>query len=246
MDRLNVINFAKHFKGKDVFETTDIVDYYHFAHGQTKSTTVNWRIYSLVQKGVLQRIGRGKFSFGKSNIYNPEISHRLHTLYKTIHKKFPFTSVCVWHTSVFNEFMHHQAGKFYYLVEVEKESVEAIFYFLKEKKNTVFLNPNREIIDMYIPENKDVYIVKRLVSEAPVQKINEISTITLEKILVDLFCDETLFSSQQGSEMRTIFNEALCKYTVNHSKMLRYANRRKKKESFGIYLKTISNHWQQN
>ena len=140
--------------------------------------------------------------------------------------------------------MQHQAGKYYYLVEVEKESAEAIFYFLKEKNLSVFLNPNREILDKYIPENKDVYIVKPLISEAPVQETCKIITATLEKILVDIFCDETLFTAQQGAEMRTIFNEAFGVYTVNQSKMLRYADRRKKKAVFGDYLKTVSNYRQ--
>jgi hypothetical protein len=54
--------------------------------------------------------------------------------------------------------------------------------------------------------------------------------------LVDIFCDVIIFSAQQGSEMRTIFNEAFSKYTVNQSKMLRYANRRRKKEVFEKYL----------
>ena len=140
--------------------------------------------------------------------------------------------------------MQHQAGKFYNFVEVEKGATEAVFYALKERNIAVFLMPNQEILDKYIPENKDVYIVRQLVSEAPTQNIDGINTVTLEKMLVDIFCDETLFAAQQGAEMRTIFNEALSKYTVNRNKMLRYANRRKKKESFENYLKTITNYWQ--
>ena len=245
MDRFDINSFTKHFKDRDVFETADISEFYCSASEQTKATaTINWRIHSLVKKGVLQRVGRGIYRFGKATIYIPEISPKLKSLYGKIKKKFPFTGVCLWHTSVFNEFMQHQAGKYYYLVEVEKESAEAIFYFLKEKNLSVFLNPNREILDKYIPENKDVYIVKPLISEAPVQETCKIITATLEKILVDIFCDETLFTAQQGAEMRTIFNEAFGVYTVNQSKMLRYADRRKKKAVFGDYLKTVSNYRQ--
>jgi len=233
-----------HFKDKNVFETADIFDFYHYTHNQTKPTTVNWRIHSLVQRGVLQRVGRGKYSFGKSKNYVPEILPKQKTLYKNIRKSFPFTDICVWHTSIFNEFMLHQAGKFYYLVEVEKDATEAVFYFLKEKKNAAFLNPNQEIFDRYISENQNIYIVKSLVSEAPLQKTDDVITVTLEKALVDVFCDVTLFATQQGAEMRTIFDEALGKYTVNQSKMLRYANRRKRKADFEDYLNTITNYRQ--
>ena len=245
MNSLNMDDLTKYFKGKDVVEITDIIDFYRVTDERLKSTTIRWRIYSLVQKGVLQRVGRGKFRFGQSKNYVPEISPKLKSVYHNIVKDFPFSRVCVWHTSVFNEFMQHQMGKFYYLVEVEKDASEAVFYFLKEKKLSVFLNPNQEILDKYTPEKKDIYIVKTLVSEAPTQQIGKIRTVSIEKMLVDIFCDETLFAAQQGTEMWTIFNEALTKYTVNQDKMLRYADRRKRKNDFNNYLKTKSNYRQQ-
>ena len=246
MNSLSIDDLTKLFNGKNVVEMADIVDFYRVADKQIKSTTIRWRVYLLVQKGVLQRVGRGKFRLGQSTNYFPEISPKLKSIYNKIIKDFPFIRICVWHTSVFNEFMQHQIGKFYYLVEVEKDAAEAVFYYLKEKNLSVFLNPNQEILYKYIPENKDIYIVKTLVSEAPTQQVGKICTVSIEKILVDVFCDETLFSAQQGAEMRTIFNEALSKYTVNQNKMLRYTDRRKRKSDFNNYLKTISNYRQQS
>ena len=245
MTKLNTNDFILHFKDRDVFETDEIVDFYRSTEDEVKPATINWRIYSFVQKGILQRVGRGKFKIGSSKTYTPEVSAKLKTLYNKVHKKFPFITMCVWHTSVFNEFMQHQAGKFYYLIEVEKESAEAVFYTLKDEHYAVLLNPSQEILTKYTPKNKDVYIVKPLISEAPVQKTDKVFTVSIEKILVDIFCDNVLFAAQQGAEMRTIFNEALSKYTVNQSKMLRYANRRKKKIAFNNYLQTISNYRQQ-
>src|SRR5690606_10056296 len=52
------------------------------------------------------------------------------------------------------------------------------------------------------------------------------------------------FVAQQGVEMRTIFKNAFEKYTINQSKMLRYADRRRKKEELSQFVKTISNLWQ--
>ena len=246
MNNLNIDNFKVHFKDKNVIEIADIIDFYRVTDEQIKSTTIRWRVHSLVQKGILQRVGRGKFRFGKSTNYIPEISPQLKSIYNKILNNFPFIRVCVWHTSIFNEFMQHQIGKFYYLIEVEKDATEAIFYSLRERKLSVFLNPNQEILDKYVPENKDIYIIKTLVSEAPTQQIGKICTTSIEKMLVDIFCDEILFAAQQGAEMRTVFNEAFSKYTVNQNKMLRYADRRKRKNDFNNYLKTISNYWQQN
>jgi len=53
-----------------------------------------------------------------------------------------------------------------------------------------------------------------------------------------------IFSAQQGAEKRTIFKEAFTKYTINQSKMLRYADRRRKKEELKQFVITISNLWQ--
>lgn len=77
---------------------------------------------------------------------------------------------------------------------------------------------------------------------APLQRINEISTASLEKILVDLFSDKE-FISFQGNEIYKIFQNAFETYTINESTMLRYTDRKKKKDKINALLQTIK--WQQ-
>jgi hypothetical protein len=137
--------------------------------------------------------------------------------------------------------MVHQPGRFYLLVEVEKEALNPVFYFLKEAKYPAFVNPTQEIIEKYLPREKEAVIVKPLVSEAPIQNIKGVNTASLEKMLVDIFCDNVIFSAHQGSEMRKIFMEVFTKYTLNQNRMLRYADRRRKKENFNQYLNSITN-----
>jgi len=129
------------------------------------------------------------------------------------------------------------------LIEVDKESVEAIFYSLREKYSKVFLNPNNSILELYVSKTNDPIIVKPLISEAPLQSIGNINTITLEKILVDLFCDENLFQFYQGREKKILFNEAYTKYTVNKNKLLRYASRRGKKEEIEKMINQINGNY---
>lgn len=191
--------------------------------------------------GVLNRIGRGKFKIGEEKNYIPEISSKVKTIYSKLKKKFPYLKFCIWHTSALNEFMLHQSGNFYVLVELEKEATQSVFYFLKEAKYSVFIDPTNDLLDKYLPPNKDSLIVKPLVTEAPIQKVKGINTTSLEKILVDIFCDDVIFSAQQGSEMRTIFKEAFSKYTINENRMFRYADRRGKKESFMNYINSLTN-----
>ena len=219
--------------------TSDIARFYRTLDPQIKSTTINWRIYALVQKGVLIRIGRGKFSLGPGTVFIPGISNKLKTIHAKLKKEFPFLKICIWNTSVFNEFMVHQPGRFYILVEVEKDAVQSVFFFLKELKYSVFIEPDKDLMEKYLPDELETLIVKPLVTEAPVQKIEGINTVTLEKMLVDVFCDEVIFAAQQGAEMRTVFSDARNKYVINEDRMFRYASRRRKKETFKIYWDSI-------
>jgi len=196
-------------------------------------------VYALIQKRVLTRIGRGKFCLGSNVIYIPELNKKEKVIYNKLKSEFPFVNICVWNTKILNEFMQHQPGNFQIIVEVEKELTQSVFYFLKELNYPVFIEPTAEILEKYLPTDKEAIIIKSLVSESPLQKNGNIRTVTIEKLIVDIFSDTIIFSAQQGAELRTIFQEAFNKYTVNQSKMLRYASRRRKKDSFQKYLSTI-------
>jgi hypothetical protein len=220
------------------------MEFYEAIEPEVKKTTVNWRIYNLVKEGILARVGRGRFSLGKSDAYIPELSSKLSSVHKKIKVDFPFLKVCLWSTSVFNEFMLHQPGKYYQLIEVEKDALESIFFYLKDRNYSVFMEPSEQLIRKYMIDEKEPWIVKSLVSEAPIQQINGVPTVTIEKLLVDIFCDPVIFNAQQGSEMNRIFHEAFEKYTVSESKMLRYASRRRKKNELDDFLNEVSKYRQ--
>lgn len=237
---LKIEELRNQFKNESSFGNQGLAQFYKQFETGIKPTTVNWRVYTLVQIGVLQRIGRGRFKLGIGKNYLPEISSGMKSIYKKVSQEFPFLNICLWNTSSLNEFMVHQPGNFYYLLEVEKEAAESVFYFLRDTKFAVFLEPDKDILEKYLPQKNEVIIVKSLVSEAPLLTVEKIKTASIEKMLVDIFCDELIFSAQQGTEMRTIFEAALTKYTVNQSKMLRYANRRGKKNRLIAFLDTLN------
>ena len=242
---MNIDKLQTHFKGKNTFGNKDIAQFYKQFESKVKPTTVNWRVYSLVQSGILSRIGRGKFTLGERKNFVPQISSDLRKLYGRLRKQFPYLQICTWHTSIINELMLHQPGRFHTLVEVEKDALEPVFFFLKENKTNIFIDPTTDILNRYASGEKETTIVKSLVSEAPMQTVQEVQTITIEKMLVDIFCDETIFAAQQGGEMQNIFREAYNRYTINEGGMLRYADRRGKKKSFDKYLNKVSKFRQQ-
>lgn len=61
---------------------------------------------------------------------------------------------------------------------------------------------------------------------------------SLEKILVDTICDED-FSYLQGGEWYYMIETAATQYSINTSRLLRYAGRRGKKEMIEKKLKEI-------
>jgi hypothetical protein len=239
-DKLDIDGFQAHFNERQIIKSIEIVEFYRKNEPEIKSATLNWRIYSLVNSGLLQRIGRGLFAFGPGKIFIPEVSSKIKAINKKLKAKYSLLKICIWNTSVINEFMLHQPAKFFILVEVEEDAKEGVFYFLKENKFQAFLDPTIDIINRYALDNSDTVIVKSLTSEAPCQVVHEIVTITLEKLLVDVFCDDKIFAAQQGSELHYIFNTAFNKYTLNESRMLRYANRRRKKDSLNSFLNKVS------
>ncbi len=244
-EKLNKGQLQRHFKRQNIFSSKEIEAYYRQLEPEIKTSTVNWRVYALVQSGVFSRVGRGKFTLGEGRNFIPQVSSKIKSLYSKLHKQFPYLQICLWNTSVLNELMVHQPGRFYTLVEAEKNTIESVFYFLKDSLKNVFLDPTSDILSLYASSEKEAIIIKSLVSEAPMQNVQGVQTVTIEKILVDIFSEETIFAAQQGSEMQTIFKNTFEKYTVNENKMLRYADRRRKKEAFDNYLNKVSKFRQQ-
>ncbi len=135
--------------------------------------------------------------------------------------------------------MLHQPGSSYTAIEVESVALESVFYFFKDKSFMVFLDPDKVLLHRYSINKKNILIIKPLVTEAPVQQISGVWTTTIEKMLVDLFCDTVILEAQQGSEKDRILNEALTKYAVNINRIWRYADRRGKKNEVYNNIKEL-------
>jgi hypothetical protein len=158
-----------------------------------------------------------------------------------IEKQFPTLKYCIWSTKIVQEFMLHIPGKFINIIEVEKEAIEPVYDFLKEQNvKNIFIQPDKQVIERYIYENQAAIILQSLVSKSPTQKVNKVSSTTLEKLIVDLYCDKKLFAAFQGSEFVHIVNSAYRRYSINFTKLFNYSKRRGKETELMnfIYDKT--------
>lgn len=176
------------------------------------------------------------FKLGQKKSFEPKIGNQERSISELIQSRLPYTDYCIWNTSTINQFMVHQPFQFIDMVEVEKEAASSVFNYLKGEGYSAFLKPGKEIMNNYLQDSERSVIIKPLITEAPVQEIENIPTITIEKLLVDLFTDDVIFSAYQGRELSTIFQEAFNAYTVNLKKLLRYADRRKQRAKLADFL----------
>lgn len=224
----------KLIKGSDIetflktnssFTTDDLHRFFSRAERDIPRSTVNWRIYDLVKRGVVRRTGRGRFTASGKAAFSVNVSGRCGKISSRIHAAYPLIRYCVWESSAVNALHQHIPGITYTIVEAEKDAVEPLFHFLGNTESGVFRSPFSGDLTDYLSGIEGAIIVKQLISEAPVHREQEVPVPDLEKILVDISIDK-LFRYAQGEELRHIFLNAFEKYAVNLDKLLRYAKRR--------------------
>ena len=103
------------------------------------------------------------------------------------------------------------------------------------------MEPTEKEIALYVNDKTNAIILKKLITKSPLQRIDYVPTITLEKLIVDIYSDKKLFEAYQGSELVRIINNAFKKYANNTTTLLNYANRRSKRDDMEAYLINAKN-----
>lgn len=231
------------FKEKIDLNRNELYDFLKQFDSEMTQTALSWRIHDLLNKQIIQSVKRGVYSISNHKKYVPAIPDKLVKLSKIVAKEFDDLDYCLSSTEWFNDFTRHQIGTFFYLLEVERYFVEEVFNAYAESKQfRVYLDPDQDIMERYVKSEISI-VIKPLISRSPKQKVSikpgskdKIQVPTIEKMLVDVFCDPVTFYAVQGSEMETLFENALKRYQINFSRMLNYARRRKKEPQLKAYM----------
>ncbi len=231
------------FKNIDIFESKELYNLLN-KKSAIKESTFHWKLYEFTQKGILEKVGRGKYKLGDRKIFKPILNEDTLEIYQKVSALFTQNiddsiRFCCWHTSVLSELMNHQPARFFTLIETEKEVIDSVFHVLREQYADVFINPSVKEINNYIIGKQGVIVIKNLKTEAPTQVIEHIPSITIEKLLVDIYCEENLFVIYQEPERETIFKNAFENYVINESKLFRYARRRCSLRKFEEFLRYV-------
>lgn len=238
----------KYFQQQKTISKTDLYHFYINVEKDTSEFGFFWYLYELQQLNVIKSISNDTYVISHINrkIFSPVLDNYLNTINQQIYERFALENYCIWSSSLLNEFMTHQVIRHFTLVEVEKDATEAVFHYLRDiGYQNVFMLVNKAdeiLLDRYIFEAVQPIIVNKIISKSPVKKVLnlqnniEIKTPRIEKILVDLFCDNSLFIAYKGSEQHNIFENVLKTYEINFKTMFMYAQRRRREMELKKYL----------
>lgn len=230
---VSILKERPNFSKKDLFNRLKVIS------SEINEASLTWQLHRLKNNGSIQNSGRGIYSLNSKKIFNPVVSSSLKRIFNKISKEFPYLQTCVWDSRWFNDLMPHQLSKYYLVVEVGKDSAELVFNTMTDISKKVFLNPTEDIFTRYISNFNDVIIVKSLISESPISEHDGLKIASLEKLLVDCVTDEDLYAAQQN-QINFIFKTAVENYTINESKLKRYARRRNQLEKVERIINHIS------
>ena len=228
------------FRDKKTVSIEELYQFYKDKEPSLPRSTLRWRIHELNNKGILSRVKRGVYKLGSEvREWKPEISKQLKRIETNLRKEFPYLTFCIWSTKWLLNFTQHLPTKYFTLVDTERDTEESVFYYLQNTQNDsgVFLNPSRAEVQRYLGSSENPLVVRSLISQSPLMRVNEVQVPKLEKVMVDLVADEVLFNAFQGKELKTIYSNILESYDVNLSTLKRYFLRRNKWDEVKQYIK---------
>ena len=165
---------------------------------------------------------------------NPDDATR--ELFNGIKAALPFTKTSIWNTAAILPLMHDIPNFNLTIVGAERLSAAAVADALENLTDRLVLHDAEKDILSRLAPGRNLIVVTPQVSQAPVEVENGVTCPTLEKILVDILCDNALHALT-GSEAYDIYATALDRYAVNRKALLRYAGRRNRTDEVKNLLK---------
>ena len=164
---------------------------------------------------------------------------KIYTLPNPKHKKGTsnyHVKYCIWSTQWLESFLPDIASQYTTFIEVENNNGATIFFELWKNAENVFYKIPSKIPKQF---GKNVIIIKKLISGSPLVESNEIVYPHLEKMIVDLYCDWDKIHPYKNPTFYKFFKKLYSNFSINESKLLRYADRRKKKMVFLKHLQRL-------
>lgn len=225
-------DLIKYFGENKPFSFKDLHNYYENLENKILNMSTTYkRIYRLKKKDKIRSIGSGTYIIDYKKDFKPLITENMKEIYYLITNEV-CTEICMWDTQWLHNFMVHQPITSILILEVDRFLMETVYSLIKENSEIehfkgIYIYPKEKEIFQYILGTNSIVILP-IIKEAQstLNKLKNILTPKIEKILVDLFFYEKLLTAYRGNELKNIYEEVFKKYKVNVTTLLRYARNR--------------------
>lgn len=194
-------------------------------------------ISRLIRNGLLHHKGRNRYCLpNNENIkpYTPPYSMEAKTILYQISERSPLTEFTIFESFLLNQFLPHRIIRNTVFVQAQRDSSIFVFDFLREytEKQVLFRPSTNEYTRYWKP---DAIIVLDWASEAPLNPDSP-HNITIEKMLVDIFCDKTIQMVYSKADYPAIVRVAYERYSVDTIQLLRYAKIRHREKEISEFI----------
>ena len=165
-----------------------------------------------------------------------EFENTVDLLFKELKAALPFSQTSIWHTDAILPLMHDIPNFRLTIVGAERLAAGSVADALENLTDSLILQDSERSLLSRVAPGRELVVVTPQVSQAPVEVSGGVSVPTLEKILVDILCDNALHALT-GSEAYAIYAAAFSRYAVSRKTLLRYAGRRNRTEEVNAILK---------
>ena len=207
----------------------DIVTFVEELGRGSSRKTVIWHVNEFIRQGKAFRFGRGVYGFVDKAQFRPVISEAAQRACSILNEQFKYLVLTVSDSNILGHFMNLQPFSTVVVIEVKKSAIGAVIAALRKEGVDACLKKDYPMLERYVLSSQAFIIRPELSVNPKLPQENNIRMTSLEKILVDLACDEDIYGHYQGEELQTIYQNATNRYVVNYSQMLKYAEARKKK-----------------
>ena len=194
-------------------------------------------VSSLVRNGLLQHKGRDRYclpSDGKKKTYVPPYSLEAKMIRYQISTQSPLANFTIFESFLLNQFLPHRIIKNTIFVQSQRDASIFVFDYLREyTEKLVLFRPSADDYTRYWKPGG--IIVKDWASEPPLNPDSP-HDITIEKMLVDIFCDKTIQMVYNKTDYPAVVRAAYERFSVDTAKLLRYANKRHKENEVREFI----------
>lgn len=189
-------------------------------------------IAKLIEDGVIVKVDNEMYKIVNKKKYHIFRDYDGTRDFIDLFKEFGFDYI-IYNSTFLNEWLNQLIGKGTIFIEADKKYLSSIYELLVDNGYTnILLYPTINEINKYTLN--ELIIIKPLFSRSPINRKEK--SFTIEKVIVDLYCDSILKKYYPTSELADIYRQIFNTYAIDEFSLNAYLKRRNLKDRFYDFL----------